>query len=88
MAHGVGPEAMAQCFAGGQPLSFDQFFALMRRSGGKSPSTLRISVGLATNFSDVYRFVRLASGFLDRTVEDLAGTIAALDHGPAGPDTA
>lgn len=79
VAHGVSREEMARCFVGPGPVSFDQFFALIQRAGrDKAPSTVRVSVGLATNFADVYRFVRFARGFLDQTTADL-GTPA-----PAG----
>ena len=32
---------------------------------------VRISVGVATTFADVYRFVRFAEGFLDRTAREI-----------------
>jgi selenocysteine lyase/cysteine desulfurase len=82
VAHNVTKAEMAHCFNGPEPLSFDQFFALIQRLGdGKTPSTVRISVGLATNFADVYRFVQFARGFLDRTVEDIEALSRIHEHG-------
>jgi selenocysteine lyase/cysteine desulfurase len=69
IAHGITRDEMAQCFMGAAPMSFDSFYELIRR-GGKHPSTVRVSVGLATNFADVYRFVRFTRGFLDAPAED------------------
>ena len=34
-------------------------------------AAIRVSVGLATNFADVFRFLCFAQGFVDRTVEDM-----------------
>ena len=45
-----------------------QFTALIQRIGnGKSATTVHISVGLASNFADVYRLIAFARGFLDQT---------------------
>lgn len=33
---------------------------------GKSSGAVRVSVGLASNFADVYRFLEFARGFVDR----------------------
>jgi len=35
----------------------------------KSSGAVRVSVGLVSNFSDVYRFVEFARSFVDREVE-------------------
>lgn len=79
IAHGVTRDEMAQCFVGKQPISFDQFYELIRRVGnGKTASTVRISVGLASNFADVFRFVQFARGFLDQTTEDIE--VVAAEH--------
>ena len=75
---------MAQCFTGGEPVSFDHFFALIQSAAsGKFPSTVRISLGLATTFADVYQFLRFARGFLDRATADLGP--AALVGAAGGP---
>ena len=34
---------------------------------GKSAGAIRVSLGLASNFADVYRFVRFAEGLRDQT---------------------
>ena len=83
IAHDLTAEDMAQAFSRPSPLSFQEFYHLARTGFGKNPSTIRISVGLVTNFSDVYRFMGFAETFRDRT----ASEIEALDlvrpaHGP------
>jgi molybdenum cofactor sulfurtransferase len=69
IAHNITRDEMAQCFLGA-PLSFDQFFEYAV-SHGKTPSTIRISVGLATNFADVYRFLDFAKSFCDRKTHEI-----------------
>ncbi len=87
IAHNVSRAEMAQCFTTKEPMSFDQFFALIQALGnGKNASTVRISVGLATTFADVYRFVQFARGFLDKTVADIGPATADLAHAPATRD--
>ena len=34
-------------------------------------AAIRISVGVATNFADVYRFMCFLQGFVDRTVDEI-----------------
>ena len=43
----------------------------MRSRFGKVISAVRISVGLASNFADVYRMVEFTRGLLDQTVEQV-----------------
>lgn len=77
-AHHVTSEDMDLFFTGDQPCSFEGFYTHLRGDGqGKSPSAVRISVGLATNFADVYRFVRFARRFLDTTAASLGAPAPA-----------
>jgi selenocysteine lyase/cysteine desulfurase len=46
----------------GDETSLDEFIA---RIGMPTGGAVRVSLGLATNFADVHRFVRLAKGFRD-----------------------
>ena len=72
VAHHVTKADMSRCFAGQTSMSYDEFFALMQAQGGKNASTIRASVGLATNFADVYRFVQFLQGFVDLQSADLS----------------
>ena len=67
IAHELSRDEMAPYFRG-DPLSFDQFFE-QARSQGKSPSTIRISVGLASNFADIYRFLAFVQTFRDQSAQ-------------------
>ena len=47
-------------------MAFGEFYAFIHgMDERRSPSSIRISLGLATNFADVYRFLHFAYGFLD-----------------------
>ena len=55
-------DMLPQLFKGEGGMSWDQFLAdLGMQSGG----AVRVSLGLATNFADVYRLVQFARTFLD-----------------------
>ncbi|HEU5102887.1 MAG TPA: aminotransferase class V-fold PLP-dependent enzyme [Roseiflexaceae bacterium] len=59
-------ESIVASFAGAAPESFDQLLATLGVVGG---GAVRVSLGLATNFADVYRFVRFAQTSLDQVAD-------------------
>ncbi len=66
VAHGITRDDMAQCFVGAmRPVSFEDCAETIRFSTGKTPNTMRASLGLASNFADAYALVRFAEGFRD-----------------------
>jgi selenocysteine lyase/cysteine desulfurase len=67
VAHGLTHDDMAPCF-GSQtaPRSFADFYQSIRARTGKTPSTLRVSLGIASNFADAYRLMQFIAGFRDR----------------------
>ena len=85
-AHHITKEEMAQCFINQKPMSFNQFFNFIQSQGGKYPSTIRISVGLVTNFADVYHFMRFTQGFVDKSAAEIG--IGAVDGDRSIRDTA
>jgi selenocysteine lyase/cysteine desulfurase len=48
-------------------MTLPRFVQLIQHRGNKSAGAIRISVGLATNFADVYRFMQFAASFRDHT---------------------
>jgi molybdenum cofactor sulfurtransferase len=77
VAHDLRREEMALCFSGPAPLAFSEFFSLMRTQAGKTPSTLRVSLGLPSNFADVHRFIEFVASFRDLCAEQLAAPPAS-----------
>ncbi len=60
-------EVLPGLFKGEEGLTWDQFLATL---GMKSGGAVRVSLGLVTNFADVYRFVQFAQTFLDNYPEE------------------
>ncbi len=71
VAHHLGREEMACYFTGAAPASFYEFYDLLHVATGKTPSTIRVSLGLASNFADVYTFTQFLHEFRDRRAADL-----------------
>ena len=75
VAHRIERDEMAECFVGkSKPVTFSECHEIIRDATGKMPNTMRVSLGLASNFADVYRFMAFAAGFRDRTAEEV-GTL-------------
>ena len=67
IAEGLTTEDMMAGFNEGPDLSLPHFVQVIQHRGNKSAGAIRISVGLVTNFADVYRFMKFAAGFRDMT---------------------
>lgn len=60
-------EALVKCFAGKDRQTYEQFLQAIQ---GKTTGALRASLGLVSNFSDVYRYLNFAETFLDTAFPD------------------
>ena len=67
MAEGLTEEDMRAGFTMGAEINLLSFLRLMQERGHKSAGAIRASIGLATNFADVWRFLRFTAGFRDQT---------------------
>jgi len=65
VALGFTREQLVACFRDKERLTFEQFLHVI---DGKTTGALRASIGLATNFADVYRYVQFAKTFLDKSM--------------------
>jgi hypothetical protein len=52
---------------------------VIQHRGGKSAGAIRVSLGLASNFADVYRFVQFAASFRDQTTLAVGAVTVDLD---------
>jgi molybdenum cofactor sulfurtransferase len=59
-------DELTMCFKDNDQLSFEEFLQVI---DGKTTGALRASIGLVTNFEDVYRYIQFAKGFVDRYME-------------------
>jgi selenocysteine lyase/cysteine desulfurase len=73
VAHGLGPAEMATWFGRAEPMSFLELRKQLSQRHGRLLSAIRISVGVATTFADVHRFLCFLQGFADRTAEEIEG---------------
>jgi len=66
-AEGLTEEDMLAALTLGRDVNLLSFLKLMQGRGHKSAGAIRASIGLASNFADVWRFVRFVQGFRDQT---------------------
>jgi selenocysteine lyase/cysteine desulfurase len=66
-AEGLTEADMLAGAEGGADMTLPRFLQVIQHRGGKSAGAIRVSLGIASNFSDVYRFVRFAADFRDQT---------------------
>jgi molybdenum cofactor sulfurtransferase len=65
VALGFTQDELAVCFQDKANQSFEQFLQVIE---GKTTGALRASIGMVTNFEDVYRYMGFAEEFVDRYV--------------------
>lgn len=63
VANSLTAEQMAACFIDKERMTFEQFLAVM---DGQASGAVRVSLGVASNFADVYAFATFARGLLNR----------------------
>jgi selenocysteine lyase/cysteine desulfurase len=67
IAEGLTVDDMMVGIQDAENMSLPRFVQIIAHQGNKSAGAIRVSVGIATNFTDVYRFVQFATGFRDKT---------------------
>ncbi len=73
-AHGLTEINLSECFEHRERVTFDDFVRMISGQTGDAVGAVRVSLGIASTFGDVYRFVRFAESFRDRR---------AVSRGPA-----
>jgi molybdenum cofactor sulfurtransferase len=73
VAHGLGADDMRKWFGREEPMSFLELRTELSRVHGRTLSAVRISVGVATNFADAYRFMCFLQRFADQTTDEPGG---------------
>lgn len=75
VAHGVLPREMIQIFDSAEPVSFQELRRIFLEQHNRSVGAIRLSLGIASNFSDVYQAVEFLRGLLDRSAEKISRSI-------------
>lgn len=65
VALGFTKEELSACFQDKDRMTYEEF---LRAIDGKTTGALRASIGLATTFGDVYKYMQFAKTFIDRQV--------------------
>jgi selenocysteine lyase/cysteine desulfurase len=71
IAHHLSAREMTQWFDRENSMSFDDLRDQLRTKFGVVVGAVRVSVGVATNFADVYRLMTFLHTFVDRTVDEI-----------------
>jgi selenocysteine lyase/cysteine desulfurase len=66
-AHGLTAQDLSDCFHREERMTFDEFIQVMSGRAKDAVGAVRVSLGVASNFMDVYRLMQFAETFLDRT---------------------
>ena len=69
-AHGLTREDLADCFKREERMTFEEFIRVMSGKVKNAVGAVRVSLGIASNFEDVFRFVQFAESFLDQVTQD------------------
>lgn len=67
IAEGLTAEDMRAGMVAGADMNLPRFVQIIQHRGNKSAGAIRVSVGLATNFADVYRFRQFAASLRDQS---------------------
>lgn len=67
VAEGLTEDDMLAGIAAGDDVTLPRFMQIVQHRGGKSAGAIRASLGIASNFADVHRFVQFLAGFRDHT---------------------
>jgi selenocysteine lyase/cysteine desulfurase len=71
VAHGLSKEDMDRAFTVDERMTYEQFLSVIEKTDGRSAGAVRISLGLVSNFSDVYEFDLFARSLLNRSAQEL-----------------
>jgi selenocysteine lyase/cysteine desulfurase len=66
-AEGITDEDVEDAMASTADLTLPRFLQFITRRGGRSAGAIRVSFGIASNFSDAQRFVEFVEGLRDQT---------------------
>ena len=66
-AEGLTEEDVVAAMEEDTDMTMPRFLQIITHRGGKSAGAIRVSLGVATNFADVYRFLEFAASLRDQT---------------------
>jgi molybdenum cofactor sulfurtransferase len=82
-AHHLGSDEMETWFGRSEPVWPDELRDGLIRQHDRVLSAVRVSLGLASNFADIYRFACFLQTFVDRTTHEIADIDLITTGGPS-----
>jgi molybdenum cofactor sulfurtransferase len=79
IAEGLTEEDLRAGFTMGSDLNLMSFVRMMQERGHKSAGSIRASIGLVTNFSDIWHFLAFVAGFRDQSRMNIGDIDSDLD---------
>ncbi len=74
VAHGISRDEMAECFEEPEvPVTLVDCQRIIEDTTGKVPNTVRVSLGIASDFADVYRLMEFTRSFQDVPASAIGG---------------
>lgn len=86
--YGLSQDQIADFFRDDKGMSFDELRSRIRTAYGKEVGAVRVSLGLASNFADVFRFLGFTREFTDRTAAEVGRGDASSGSGALMRDSA
>lgn len=86
-AHHLTNEEIKQYYQEKHGMSYPDFQQWVQEKSGKKIGAIRVSTGLASNFADVYQFIKFASTFCNKHTADIGGSEICPAHAPLMRDT-
>ena len=88
IAHGLSARELMKWFDRDEPVSFVELRDRMLAEYDVLVGAVRVSVGIATNFADVYQLMVLMQGFVNRSTVEIGRAATATGDGHALLDAA
>ena len=80
IAHGLTADQMRRFFGRDEPLSFVDLRSEMLERFDLLVAAIRVSVGIATNFTDLFRFLCFMQSFVDRSTDEIGRVEFVADN--------
>jgi len=71
IAEGLTEAEMNAGFADGKRMDYPYFLSILEHHDGKSAGAIRVSMGIVSNFNDVYQFVEFIKTFIDQSSQKI-----------------
>lgn len=68
--YGLTEREIESCFGSSERMTFEQYLTIIKQKYRKNMGAIRISLGLVSNFSDIWKFKQFAGQFLNKLAKE------------------